>query len=217
MAEASAQESEDEFAPTERGAAERLAFFSDAVVAIAITLLAIDLQVPQGDTAAQLVAAVAAHRGEYLAFLISFAVIARHWISHHGVFRYVGRATLPLIWLNMLWLLVIVLTPFFTKFISEEHLDFARFAVYALAETLQVSTFAAILAVLTRTRGYIPGTPRQLVRYGWVPAAVTGFAFLVSVPLFPLLGAWSFAVWGLVPFVGDRITNAMGITGKDGI
>ncbi|MCE0766268.1 DUF1211 domain-containing protein [Pseudonocardia kujensis] len=215
MAEASAQQSEDEFAPTERGAAERLTFFSDAVVAIAITLLAIELPVPQGATAAELAAGFLANRGEYLAFLISFAVIARHWISHHRVFRYVGRATLPLTWLNMLWLLIIVLTPFFTRLISEEHIDFARFAVYALAETVQIGTFAVILAVLSRSRGYIVGTPGQLVRYGWVPSAVTGFAFLVSIPLFPLLGVWSFAVWAVVPFLGDRITAAMGITGDD--
>ncbi|GAA2878326.1 TMEM175 family protein [Pseudonocardia halophobica] len=214
MAEASAHETEDEFASTERGAAERLIFFSDAVVAIAITLLAIDLQVPQGDTAAELAAGFAANRPEYLAFLISFAVIARHWISHHRVFRYVGRASLPLTWLNMLWLLIIVLTPFFTRFIAEAHVDFARFAVYALAETLQIGTFAAIVAVLGRTRAYIPGTPRQLVRYGWVPSAITGFAFLVSVPLFPLLDLWSFAVWVVVPFIGDRVTNALGITGR---
>lgn len=217
MAEATAQESEDEFAPTERSAAERLTFFSDAVVAIAITLLAIELPVPQGDTVAELAAGFAANRGEYLAFLISFAVIARHWISHHRVFRYVGRATLPLTWLNMLWLLIIVLTPFFTRLIAEDHIDFARFAVYALAETVQIGTFAVIIAVLGRTRGFIPGTPRQLVRYGWVPSAITGFAFLVSIPLFPLLGAWSFAVWAVVPFLGDRITGAMGITGEDGV
>ncbi|MFC5951374.1 TMEM175 family protein [Pseudonocardia lutea] len=215
MAEAPAHETEDEFGPTERGAAERLTFFSDAVVAIAITLLAIDLQVPQGDTAAELAAGFTANRGEYLAFLISFAVIARHWITHHGVFRYVARATLPLIWLNMLWLLLIVLTPFFTRFIAEDHVDFARFSVYALAETVQIGTFAVIVAILGRTRAFVPGTPWRLVRYGWVPSAVTGFAFLVSIPLFPLLDIWAFAVWVAVPFVGDRITNALGVTGRD--
>jgi uncharacterized membrane protein len=215
MAEASAQGTEDEFAPTERGAAERLAFFSDAVVAIAITLLAIDLQVPQGDTAAQLGAGFAANWGEYLAFLISFAVIARHWISHHQVFRYVARATMPVVWLNMLWLLIIVLTPFFTRFIAEEHIDFARFGVYALAETVQIGTFAGIVAILGRTRSFVPDTPWRLERWGWVPSAVTGFAFLVSIPLFPLLGTWAFAVWVVVPFIGDRITGALGITGRD--
>ena len=201
--------------PQKRGAAERMTFFSDAVVAIAITLLAIDLQVPRGDTAAELAAGFAANRSEYLAFLISFAVIARHWISHHLAFRYVARATIPLVWLNMLWLLIIVLTPFFTRFIAEEDIDFARFAVYALAETVQVGTFAVILAVLARTRSFIPETPSRLVRHGWIPAAITGFAFLVSIPLFPLLGPWAFAVWAVVPFIGDRITNAVGLTGRE--
>jgi uncharacterized membrane protein len=213
MAEASAQESEEEFAPTERGAAERLTFFSDAVVAIAMTLLAIELQVPQGTTADQLAAGFAANWGEYLAFLISFAVIARHWISHHRVFRYIARASMPIVWLNMLWLLIIVLTPFFTRFIAEEHLDFARFAVYALAETVQVGTFAVMIALLGRTGSFIPGTPWRLERYGWVPSAVIGIAFLVSVPLFVLLHSWAFAVWVVIPFIGGRITAALGVTG----
>jgi uncharacterized membrane protein len=215
MAEAPVEETDDEFAPTDRGAAERLTFFSDAVVAIAITLLAIELQVPQGDTGAELAAGFAANWGEYLAFLISFAVIARHWISHHRVFRHVARASMPVVWLNMLWLLIIVLTPFFTRFIAEEHVDFARFTVYALAETIQIGTFAVIVAVLGRTRSFLPDTPWRLVRWGWVASAVTGFAFLVSIPLFPLLGSWAFAIWAVLPFVGDRITNALGVTGRD--
>lgn len=55
-----------------RDAAERLAFFSDAVVAIAITLLAIDLPVPTGDSTPEFLAALRADPLDYLAFLISF-------------------------------------------------------------------------------------------------------------------------------------------------
>ncbi|GAA4552253.1 TMEM175 family protein [Pseudonocardia xishanensis] len=203
-----------DFEETDRGAAERLTFFSDAVVAIAITLLAIELQVPRGETAAELAAGFAADWGEYLAFLISFAVIARHWMSHHRLFRYVGRADTGIIWLNMLWLLLIVLTPFLTRFISEEQVDFPRFAVYALAQTLQTGTFAVLVLVLARTGAFIPGTPRHWLHRGWVASAVIGGAFLVSIPLFPLLGSWAFALWGVLPFLGGLVTDRLGITGK---
>jgi uncharacterized membrane protein len=205
-------EAEPDFEATDRGAAERLAFFSDAVVAIAITLLAIELPVPEGSTFAELREGFAADWGEYLAFLISFVVIARHWISHHRLFRYVGRADLAVIWLNMFWLLMIVLTPFLTRFISEEHIDFPRFMVYALAQALQTSSFALMVLVLARRRAFVAGTPPQWLRYGWVPAVVIAASFVVSIPFFPLLGSWAFALWGALPFLGGRVTTAMGLT-----
>jgi uncharacterized membrane protein len=211
---ASDQDAATDFEGTDRGAAERLTFFSDAVVAIAITLLAIELQVPEGETAAALAAGFAANWGEYLAFLISFAVIARHWISHHRLYRYVGRADTGIIWLNMFWLLLIVLTPFLTRFISEEHIDFPRFGIYALAQTLQTATFAAMVLVLRRTGAFIPETPRYWLRGGWVSSAVTAASFLVSIPLFPLMGSWAFALWVILPFLGGRLTDAVGLTGK---
>lgn len=96
-----------------------MTFFSDAVVAIAITLLAIDLPVPEGETSAEVLASVSASGFEYLAFLISFAVIARNWVAHHRVFRWVRRADGPIVWLNLLWLFLVVINPFLTRVLTE--------------------------------------------------------------------------------------------------
>jgi uncharacterized membrane protein len=201
---------ETEFDETERGAAERLTFFSDAVVAIAITLLAIELEVPEGNTASELAAGFAANFGEYLAFMISFLVIARHWVSHHRLFRYVGRATGHVIWLNMAWLFLIVITPFMTRFISEQHVDYPRFVVYTLSQAVQAAVFGALVIMLRRSDGFLPDAPRELVRRGWVPSLNIGIAFLVSIPLFPLIHSWAFAVWAIVPNVLDLVTRRIG-------
>jgi uncharacterized membrane protein len=64
-------------------ATDRLMLFSDAVVAIAITLLAIDLPVPAGGTADAFLSSVGDYSGPYWAFLISFASIAAAWSGHH--------------------------------------------------------------------------------------------------------------------------------------
>jgi hypothetical protein len=66
----------DEEQASESRAMERLTFFSDAVVAIAITLLALDLPVPEGDTFSVFWSSVHRNAGHYAAFLISFFVIA---------------------------------------------------------------------------------------------------------------------------------------------
>jgi uncharacterized membrane protein len=202
----------EDFDETERGAAERLTFFSDAVVAIAITLLAIELQVPEGSTAAEIAAGFGANWGEYLAFLISFAVIGRHWISHHRLFRYVGRADTVTIWINLAWLLMIVLTPFFTRFISEEDIDFPRFALYTLAQTLQVLIFAVLVVRLNRSGAFLPDTPAHWTGpEGWLGSVITAAAFVISIPLFPLLGSWAFAAWAVVPWLGGTIAGRLGL------
>ncbi|MEC3979770.1 TMEM175 family protein [Amycolatopsis sp. H20-H5] len=70
-------------------AAERLTFFGDAVIAIALTLLALELPLPEGATNGELLHSALEHRWEYIAFLVSFLVIGAHWSGHHRVFRYV--------------------------------------------------------------------------------------------------------------------------------
>ena len=76
----------------ESGTAERLLFFSDAVVAIAMTLLALELPVPVGKTASALWASAREGAGHYLAFVVSFVVIALAWGEHHHVMRYLERS-----------------------------------------------------------------------------------------------------------------------------
>ena len=99
-------------------AAERLTFFADAVIAIAVTLLALDLPVPAGDTNSAMLHSAFDHRDGYLAFCISFLVIASHWRGHHSVFRYVTHLDGRLTGLTIGWLFLQVVTPFATRVIT---------------------------------------------------------------------------------------------------
>ena len=135
----------------ERRSVERLVFFSDAVVAIAITLLAIDLPVPSGATAGAFWASARAHDGVYLAFLVSFLTIAVAWSHHHDAFKYVRRADSWLRNATMFWLLTIILIPFATKLLTGQGHDSLtvhalRWGFYALLQTVD----AAALLAMTR-------------------------------------------------------------------
>ncbi len=102
-------------------ATERVITFSDAVIAIAITLLALALPVPGGTgnlTNGQFLHAMREDWPEYFAFLISFVVIGNQWATHRRVFRYVARLTGWVGRLNMLWLLMMVLTPFAARMLA---------------------------------------------------------------------------------------------------
>jgi uncharacterized membrane protein len=92
--------------------AERLITFTDAVVAIAITLLALPLTEIGHDLSGTGVAGFLAEKAAtILGFVISFFVIARLWWSHHRIFQHVQRWDGALVVLTVLWLFTIVLLP----------------------------------------------------------------------------------------------------------
>ena len=96
---------------------ERIAFFSDAVFAIAITLLVVELTVPEGP-ASRLGAALRELGPKFFAFALSFLVIGQFWMAHHRIFRYVRRYDLGLLWVNLLFLLTVAFLPFPTALLG---------------------------------------------------------------------------------------------------
>lgn len=118
---------------------ERLILFSDAVFAIAITLLVIEIKIPDltqlnehlNEIKAPLISdpehirdsdilnGLAHLIPKFTGFLISFLIIGQYWMVHHRMFGYVINFNPRLIWLNLLFLLSIALMPFSTGFYSE--------------------------------------------------------------------------------------------------
>ena len=188
----------------ESRAVDRLIFFSDAVVAIAITLLAIDLPVPAGHTVSMFWASVQHNEDRYLAFLVSFAAIAAAWSDHHDAFRYVRRMDQRLRTLNMAWLLMIVITPFATRLLtvgSNEGpgVHAVRFGFYALVQALTSVIMIVILRHVT-ARQLAPGVPSStLNRVAWRSHSLA-LGFGLSVPLFfATTSAW--VLWIVIPLL----------------
>ena len=102
---------------------ERLILFSDAVFAIAITLLVIEIKIPEIHEKPVTENAVLQKLAElipkFVGFLVSFLLIGQYWIVHHRMFSFVINFTDRLIWLNILFLFAIALMPFSTGFYSE--------------------------------------------------------------------------------------------------
>ncbi len=99
----------------------RIEAFSDGVLAIAITLLALELKVPH-DTGAKDFSLGLALRDQwpmYLAFLISFFFILVMWINHHRLFTVIRRSDNNLLLLNGFLLLCICIVPFVTELVAE--------------------------------------------------------------------------------------------------
>jgi uncharacterized membrane protein len=97
----------------------RLLAFTDGVFAIAITILIIGVVVPEGTTKLNLDSVLASLWPNYQGFLISFFVIGLYWISHVRQFRYIRKHGSGLLWLNLLFLLFIVIIPFTTNLVTK--------------------------------------------------------------------------------------------------
>ncbi len=110
-----------------------MVLFSNAVIAITITLLALEIHLPEGfgefdDTA--LWHALLELAPRFLAYLISFAVIDVYWLSHHAKFNHIEKSSRGLLSINLLFLLFIGVVPFTTSLIAENGGALAT-AIYA--------------------------------------------------------------------------------------
>jgi uncharacterized membrane protein len=193
----------------ESRATDRLVAFSDAVVAIAITLLALDLPVPTGATMSKFLSSVGNSTDHYIAFLISFVVIAAAWRRYHGVFRYIERVDAQVRNFNILWLLMIILNPFATRLLTAPGQDSAgpramQFGFYAL---LQVLSSAALLLTVHHVAAHdlqAPGTPPLAeTQSDWESYGVM-LGFGVSIPLF-FVTSYAWVIWIVVPLVVGQL------------
>ncbi|MCU7726430.1 TMEM175 family protein [Actinoplanes sp. KI2] len=121
--------------PTEKASttsAERLVFFTDAVAAIAITLLILPLMESVSSEAGQKSIGdfVHDHIGEFGAFVLSFAVIFRLWWAHHQLFRHITRLDSMVVRLSLLWTFAVVLLPIPTALITATKPSAGSVALY---------------------------------------------------------------------------------------
>src|SRR4051794_16269100 len=90
---------------------ERMILFSDAVFAIAITLLALEIKVPEIDKHIVSDALLADKLNElipkFIGFFVSFFVIGIYWVAHHRMFGFVVNYNQRLLWLNLFFLLAV--------------------------------------------------------------------------------------------------------------
>jgi uncharacterized membrane protein len=121
----------------------RILALSDGVFAIAITLLIIEIAVPAITNDANLGHALLGLWPRYVAYLLSFLVIARFWVTHHQAFRLIGRYDGPLMWLNLLLLMFVAFLPFPTAVLGQHLGSPAAAALYAISVGLVATASAA--------------------------------------------------------------------------
>ena len=174
---------------------DRLVFFTDAVTAIAITLLILPLVdlVPEYARLHHTDGVggfIQVYWTQIWAFALSFLIIARLWVANHGVLEHIERQLSTLVWLNVAWAFTVVVLPLPTALIAALHSDRAALAAYIGTMTASSLLLTAICWEIYR-RPELGATDRQhslLQLYG---VGSTSVAFVVALSLsqvFPQVG-----------------------------
>lgn len=111
---------------------ERVLFFCDAIVAIAITLLALDLKLAVPDSHHLTFKDLLLPWKNYVAFFLSFINIASFWRTHHQMYTYIYKMNERTLSFNICWLFFIVALPFSTSVLSRHFGDSAAIFLYSL-------------------------------------------------------------------------------------
>ncbi|KQS41693.1 TMEM175 family protein [Pedobacter sp. Leaf194] len=137
---------------------ERMILFTDAVFAIAITLLIIEIKAPEihhGMTNAEMINQLLNLVPKFIGFIISFFVIAIYWRSHHRMFSFIKDYDDKLIWLNFFFLFSIILMPFSSAYYSDNTLYNLPFWFYSLNIAFTGLLNYIMLAYIIKHRGRI--------------------------------------------------------------
>jgi TMEM175 potassium channel family protein len=194
------------FAAYERGTDEfsRVLAFSDAVFAIAMTLLVVGIAVPtfadHGDVG-ELADALNDLVPSFVSFFISFAVIGRYWAAHHQFCAGLARVDRGLVAINLVYLAFIAFLPFPTALLGNYFENPLSVAMYAV----MVAIISGLEVVLFRHayRGGLlrEAMPEDVYRWGVMQSISPVVFFLASVPVAFVSTTLAVVVWfGGIPF-----------------
>ena len=111
----------------QRPTTNRLAAFSDAVFAVIITIMVLELKAPEHPTFAEL----RPLWPKALSYLVSYYFVAIVWLNHHHLLRFFPNSTPRLIWINFVHLFMVSLVPFSTAWVADTQFAAAPVFVYA--------------------------------------------------------------------------------------
>jgi uncharacterized membrane protein len=111
----------------EKVSADRMASYSDAVFAVIVTIMVLELKAPEQPAFSALLPLWPTA----ISYVVSYAFIAIIWINHHHLMRFVGSPTLRLMWINFIHLFMVSLLPFATAWVAGTRLASPAVVFYA--------------------------------------------------------------------------------------
>jgi uncharacterized membrane protein len=185
-------------------ALERLVFFSDAVFAIAITLLVLELHVPhlpKGSPDRAFLIELARLIPNFAGFIISFSVIGVFWMGHHRAFALASRYSPKVLGWNMALLGAIAFMPFSTAFFAQNLNQHVPAVFYCATMLVAGLLNVAVVRIATGEAMVDPHADPAWVRYARgrgiavVLGSLTALALAFFMPAYAQLGLGSIGLW----------------------
>ncbi|MGC4107599.1 MAG: TMEM175 family protein [Thermomicrobiales bacterium] len=181
---------EEQFKERKKRGFERFLLFTDAVVAIAITLLILPVveRATDLDTDDLTISLIIHESGSQIfGFLLSFVVIAVMWLRHQEIFQNVEVVNRPLVWVNLGWLLTIISLAFTTALTVQHGNESIAAPIYIANVALSSLMLTTAVTVLARRPELLyPDTPPHAVhlRSAWIATGLLAVA-VVAVLVVP--------------------------------
>jgi uncharacterized membrane protein len=179
----------------------RVEAFSDAVIAVIITIMALELQPPHGTT----LAAVREQLPGLLVYALSFVLLGIYWNNHHHLLRAADRISGAAMWANLFLLFWLSLIPVLTEWLRDEYRHSLPAAAYGVVLLISGFAYSLLVRTLIRANG-----PDSAVAHA-IGRDVKGYASLVLYAagvVFAFVSPWiSYALYVAVAvmwFIPDR-------------
>lgn len=168
---------------------------SDGVFAIAATLLALDLRVPEGLDAAGLRGALHALVPSLIGYAVAFLVIGLLWFGHHQLFSALRRISAPVAMANVVLLGLVAMLPFPSSTLADYGDDPVAVILYAGNVGSIALVQVVVVGIALRERAF---RSRRSGLRSFAPSAVTAAVFFLSAPLALLSPMWASLSWLLL-------------------
>jgi uncharacterized membrane protein len=192
----------------------RIEYFTDAVIAIAMTLLVLDIKLPKLGHDESIFHALGRSWEQFFAYALSFLIIALNWVFHHRRFRAIVRYDTILIWINLAFLLFIAIVPFPTSLLAEVGTSADTIALY-VGTLAVIGLLGAACWWYAHRAGLMSTTiDRSLYVYILGSNLISPVVFVLAIPFAYALQALridtSWALWFLLlNWVGARVWDRL--------
>lgn len=189
----------------------RVESFSDGVFSIVITLLIIDLKVPQISSdlvSTELGGQLSDLWPRLLSYALSFVIVGVYWVAHHHVFHYIRRLDRTALWLNLLFLMSVAFVPFPTALLGAYGDQELVVIIYGVNVVVTRLILLALWVYATTGHRLVeprlePGAIRLLTRLIAAPIAI----YVLSTALCVVSTKLSIALFVAVPLVFSVLPN----------
>jgi uncharacterized membrane protein len=180
---------------------ERLAAFSDGVVAIIITIMVLELRVPQGTSLADLAPVFPV----FLSYVLSFIYVGIYWNNHHHMLQLAQTVTGPILWANLHLLFWLSVVPFASAWMGENRLSTAPVALYGGVLIMNAIAYTILMTMLIRHEGPASALAGAMGRDVKGKVSLAIYVAAIALAFFqPIASVALYVLVAMIWFIPDR-------------